>query len=268
MTLCICKSKKSVSFAQKSSNRFMRGRRVRSEVVMSFAFEHDELGVGDCSCKIVSGVVVRSIGGAVALVVAYQHEGRHTNLLQTFRMVVTLTRKHEIEIVLQGRDARHAHAQKVFDQLGMRRNEFLGPAGFDRVLANVIFKSQTHHVAAHRERNTVSAGVRTAARSADQFLDLARMIESEQLRNDTAHGMTADNRWLGIQMIEQSRGVVREHFDRVFLYGPARFARATVIEDDHAVIAREFGDLVKFPGLMIETSDTAQQKRRDRKSVV
>jgi hypothetical protein len=63
-------------------------------------------------------------------------------------------------------------------------------------------------------------------------------------------------------MIEQSRGIVREHFDRVFLYGPARFARATVIEDDHAVIAREFGDLVKFPGLMIETSDTAKQKRR------
>src|SRR6185312_16399464 len=29
-----------------------------------------------------------------------------------------------------------------------------------------------------------------------------------------------------------------------------------------AVIAREFGDLVKFPGLMIETSDTAKQKGR------
>jgi hypothetical protein len=176
----------------KLSNRFMRGRRVGGEVVMSFAFEHHELGVGNCSCEIVSGVVVRSIGGAVALVVTDEHEGRHRNLLQTFRMVVTLTRKHEIEIVLQGRDARHAHAQKVFDQLGMRRNEFLGPAGFDRVLANITFKSQTHHVTAHGEGNAMSARMRAAARGKDQFLDFARMIESEQLRNDTAHGMTAD----------------------------------------------------------------------------
>jgi hypothetical protein len=140
----------------------------------------------------------------------------------------------------------------------MRGSEFLGPAGFDGVLADVIFESQTHHVAAHRERNAVSAGMRAAARSQDQFLDLARMVEREQLRDDTAHGMTADNRWLGVQMIEQCRDVLREHFDRVFLYGLAGFSRAAVVEHDHPVIAREFWDLVKFPRLVIESSNTAK----------
>src|ERR1700750_759709 len=134
----------------------------------------------------------------------------------------------------------------------MRANECLGPAGFDGVLANAIFEPQTHHVAAHRERNAVSARMRTAARSQDQFLDLGRIVEGEKLSDDTAHRMAAYKRWAGIQMIEQCSGILREHFDRVFLDGLARFTRAAVIEDDHPVIAREFGDLVKFPRLMVE----------------
>jgi hypothetical protein len=63
-------------------------------------------------------------------------------------------------------------------------------------------------------------------------------------------------------MIEQRRGIVGEHFDGVLLYGLARFSRAAVVKDDHLVIPRKFGDLVKFPCLMIETRDAAEQKWR------
>ena len=93
-------------------------------------------------------------------------------------------------------------------------------------------------------------------------MTLARIVEGEQLRDDAAHGMAADDRLLDSQMIEQCRGIVGEHFDRVFLYGLARFSRAAVVEHDDSVIARKFRDLVKFPGLMIETGDAAEQKRR------
>src|ERR1041384_1324352 len=113
MTLCICESKKSVSFAQKGPNRFMRDGWVGCQVVMPFSFKHHELGIGNRFCEVMSGVVVRLIRGAVALVITHQHEGRHTDRLQTFRMVMFLTREDEIKIVLL----------------------FLGPAGFDGVLA-------------------------------------------------------------------------------------------------------------------------------------
>src|SRR5690242_11933336 len=201
MTLCICESKKSVSFAQKGPHRFMRDGWVGCQVVMSFSFEHHELGIGNRFCEVMSRIVVRLIGGAVVLVITHEHEGRNTDRFETFRMVMFLTRDDEIKIVLQRRDPGHAHSEKIFDQLGMRRNEILGPAGFDGVLADVALESQTRHVAAHGEGNAMSAGMRAAARSQDQFLDLGRMVEGEQLRDDTAHGMTADNRWLDSQMI-------------------------------------------------------------------
>src|SRR5689334_7737357 len=175
-------------------------------------------------------------------------------------MVVFLTRKNKVKIIFQRRDAAHSDAEKVFNQVGMRRNEFLGPAGLDGVLADVTFESEPHHIAAHRQGNALRAGMRAAARSQDQFLDLARMVEGEQLRDHATHGMPADNRLLGIQTIEQCRGIVGEHFDGVLLYGLARFSRAAVVKHNYPMITRKFADLVKFPRLMIETRDAAEQK--------
>jgi len=63
----------------KRSNRGVRCGRVCRQVVMSFSFKHDELGIGDCFREMMSGIVVRSIGCAVPLVIADQHQGWNAN---------------------------------------------------------------------------------------------------------------------------------------------------------------------------------------------
>ena len=110
--------------------------------------------------------------------------------------------------------------------------------------------------------NAVGARVRGAAGSENQLLDLARIIEGQKLRDDAAHGVAADDSLLDIQVIEQRRSVVGEHLDRIFLDRFTRLAGAAIVEDDDFVIAGEFGDLMKFPRLVVEAGDAAEQKRR------
>ena len=99
----------------------------------------------------------------------------------------------------------HPHLQKFFDQHGILRDKFFGPAGFDGVLANVAFETHWRTMSRHmRERNAMRAWMRRAARSKNEFFYLERIIEGQQLRHDAAHGMAADDRLLDIQMHRES----------------------------------------------------------------
>ena len=129
--------------------------------------------------------------------------------------------QHEVEIVFQRSDAGHPDLEKFFDQIGMGRYEFFGPSRFDGVLTNVALEAHANHVAAQGKRNALRSRMRRAAGSKDQFLNLVRMVQCQQLRHDPTHGVAADNRLFHPQMIENSGGIIGEHLDRIFLH---RFA--------------------------------------------
>ena len=89
-----------------------------------------------------------------------------------------------------------------------------------------------------------------------------RIVEGKQLGDHAAHGVAADDGLLDIQMVEDRRGIIGEHFDRILLDLLARLAGAAVVEQDDFVIAGKLRHLVKLPGLMIETGDAAKKQRR------
>ena len=62
------------------------------------------------------------------------------------------------------------------------------------------------------------------------LLDPAWMVERQELGDDAAHRMAADDRLLDLEMVQDRRGVVGEHLDRVFLNIFARLARAAIVE--------------------------------------
>ena len=177
------------------------------------------------------------IGGAVILVVADQHERRYFDLFQAIGVVMLLARQNEIEIVIHWRDARHSDFEKILDQLGIFGDEFFSPAGFDGVLANIAFEAMLDHVAAHGERNAVGAGVCTSRwRRGLTFLPCS---------DNRAPGAARRRRpWSGrrrslarLQMVQDRRGVVGKHLDRIFLNRLARLAGAAIVEQDDFVIA-------------------------------
>src|SRR5438034_9055070 len=53
----------------------------------------------------------------------------------------------------------------------MRGDEFFGPPGFCRVIANVAFEAFPNHVAAHGKRNAVGPWMRRTAGGKDELLD-------------------------------------------------------------------------------------------------
>ncbi len=229
---------------------------------MAFAFEDDQFCAGNGAREVVRRCPMGAVRRSMIFVVADQNKRWHCDVPQARRVIVLLARQHEMKVILERRDAGHAHAQKFFDQRGILGGELLGPPGFDGVLADVIFEALAHHVAAHGERNAVRSGVRGATGGENQLFDLSWIVESQKLRDHAAHGMAADDGLFGTQMIEQRRGVVGEHFDRIFLHRFARFAGAAIVEHDDFMVAGKFRDLVELPGLVVETGDVAKQKRR------
>src|SRR5262245_62144254 len=140
----------------------------------------------------------------------------------------------------------------------MSRYKFFSPAGFNGVLANVTLEAHANHVAAHGERNALRPGMRRAAGSKDELSNFVGVVQCQQLRDDAAHGVTADNRLFQIQMIENRGSVVGEHLNRIFLYCLAGLAGTSVVEDNDFVVLRKFPYLIKSPSLMIKPGDTAK----------
>ena len=148
----------------------MRGRRIGREIVMSFAWQHDQLGARDGAGELVRRGPMGRVGGAVILIVADQDQGRYFNLMQAIGVIMLLARQDKVEIMIDRRDAGHSHLQKLFDQRRILGDELFGPAGLDGVLANVTFETKLHHVTAHGEGNAVGAGMGRAARGENEFL--------------------------------------------------------------------------------------------------
>ena len=77
---------------------------------MSLAREYDELGIGNLTGKLVSGVPVSFIRGAVLFVIPNENERLHPNLFQAIRVVMLLAENFKIDVafIVQGRlsDAR------------------------------------------------------------------------------------------------------------------------------------------------------------------
>jgi hypothetical protein len=60
--------------------------------------------------------------------------------------------------------------------------------------------------------------------------------------------MAADDRALDAEMIEQRHGVLGQAPGGEILAARGRSAGAALIVDDHLMVARELGDLIKLPG--------------------
>jgi hypothetical protein len=246
----------------KLPNRSMSGLRISGKIMMTFAGQYHELCVRDRPRQMVGGFPVRSVGCAVVLVIANQHQGRRANVFQAICVVVFLPSKNEMEVILQRRYSGHSDLQKILDQVWMRRGKFFGPTCFDGVLADVSLEAQLRHAAAHAQRNPLRVRMRGSARSKNQFFYFKRMIECQELRHDAAHGMAADDCLFNVQRVENRHSIFDKQLDRIFLHGLAGLSRAAIIEDNDLMIAREFRHLMKFPGLVIATGHTAKKKRR------
>ncbi len=96
------------------SDRLVRRRRVRRQIMMAFAGQHDQLSHWNCASQLMRGGPVGVVGGAVIFVVADQDERRDADLLQSRRVIVSLARQDEMEIILQRRDAGHSALARNF----------------------------------------------------------------------------------------------------------------------------------------------------------
>src|SRR4030095_4038978 len=146
--------------SDKLPNRSVSDIRIRRKIMVSFARQYDEFGIGNLPSKLMGGVPVSFIRGAVFFVVANEHERGDADLLQAIRVVMFLAREHKGKIVFQRSDAGHPDLEKFFDQIGMGRNEFFGPTRFDGVLTNVTLEAHANHVAAHGKRYALRSWMR------------------------------------------------------------------------------------------------------------
>src|SRR5438132_11729801 len=162
--------------------------------MMSLPRQDDELRIRDLAGEMVGGVPMGSVGCAMMFVIADEDESRNTDLFQTIGVIVFLASEHEVKIVLQWGDPGYPNLKERFDQVRMRGDEFFGPPGFCRVLANVAFEAFPNHVAAHGKRNAVGPWMRRTAGGKDEFLDFLWMVQSQELAHDPAHGVTANDR--------------------------------------------------------------------------
>jgi len=63
---------------------------------MPFAFQNDELGMGNLSCQIVRCIPMSSVGGTVVLIIADEHKRGNSDVFQSMRVVMRLARQNKM----------------------------------------------------------------------------------------------------------------------------------------------------------------------------
>src|SRR4029453_10395078 len=111
------------------------------------------------------------------LVVSDPHQGGNLYVLQTRARVMLLPGYDMAEVTGQRGNSRHPDFEDFVDDVSMRRKIIGHKAGFDRVLANISFKSLFNHTLTELQRNAFGLRERRSTRSQDELAHFPWVVQ-------------------------------------------------------------------------------------------
>src|SRR5437870_9484196 len=119
------------------------------KITMPFPGKYHELRVGNTLRQDFRRAPVVDIAGDVAVVLAYEDQGRYADIFETETRIMTLARDQVAQVKLHEAGIRHSYLEVFLHSFRVLLRELIGKPDQDRVVAHIFFVAPLDHLLAN-----------------------------------------------------------------------------------------------------------------------